>query len=597
MPDCDAALRQLSDLLNGDLDGGDAAALDRHLAACEPCYRKSVQLLRLDRAFTQMAARNQVWVAPKRQNKRFVFSLVGIAAAAAVLVAVYILTTPKPTAPMVVASVTGTVMLDDAAVGAGDEIRPGQSLVTGGKAQATLRFADSTVVEVSEKTTIRNLREADGKRLTLVRGDVAARVAPQATPMIFESKSGEARVLGTALRLVVDDELEQTRLEVTEGKVQLTRWSDRKSVDVAAGHFAVAAAGVELTARPLSTGKAPKDLFQFDYATLRGMLQLKSRAWATLPWHTSVAEAREAAFREKKPIFLFVASGQPLGKVGHNGIASRERVFSDPTNVKLLTEKFVLLAVDNNVHPHPDEVPWLDKNQVGYRSSTYAIAVLSPDGTRLAHGAVFDPDQARHIMTLGLKGFKPPTGPLEEIPRKGGTPLRQPPEGGAVMRVTWKGFFEAKSGVAQGKELAEALGSDRLWIRKDEVEALAKRTFPAGLKNRILKFAFLHFVGSQTRFDVGIDEAGRIVGQASGDEPAEDIALQGFLEVKDGKIVRFELLARGEGAATTDGFQASLSQAPPGQKVPLAVYLELGDPAAPIDRILPHGIAATNYFK
>jgi hypothetical protein len=39
----------------------------------------------------------------------------------------------------------------------------------------------------------------------------------------------------------------------------------------------------------------------------------KGELWRTIPWKISFLEGREAAAKEKKPIFVWVASGEPLG--------------------------------------------------------------------------------------------------------------------------------------------------------------------------------------------------------------------------------------------------------------------------------------------
>jgi len=39
----------------------------------------------------------------------------------------------------------------------------------------------------------------------------------------------------------------------------------------------------------------------------------KDELWSSIPWHVSIVEARNQAVREKKPIFVWVASGEPLG--------------------------------------------------------------------------------------------------------------------------------------------------------------------------------------------------------------------------------------------------------------------------------------------
>jgi len=39
----------------------------------------------------------------------------------------------------------------------------------------------------------------------------------------------------------------------------------------------------------------------------------KDELWRSIPWQVSILEGREQAAREKKPLFVWVASGEPLG--------------------------------------------------------------------------------------------------------------------------------------------------------------------------------------------------------------------------------------------------------------------------------------------
>jgi hypothetical protein len=115
-----------------------------------------------------------------------------------------------------------------------------------------VRYPDATSLDLAPGAAVRSLAEGPGgeKRVTLERGTFAAEVTrqPAGRPLRFLTPHAEATVLGTTLRLVV--EAGSTRLEVDEGKVRLTRLSDRKSVEVPSGHFAVAGAGLELAVRP-----------------------------------------------------------------------------------------------------------------------------------------------------------------------------------------------------------------------------------------------------------------------------------------------------------------------------------------------------------
>jgi len=120
----------------------------------------------------------------------------------------------------------------------------GEGVTTLGKdASAAVVFPDGTRVELRGETEVRDLAP---KRLFLSRGALEARVAKQASPLVFDTPQAEAKVLGTILRLQVD--AKGTLLEVDEGKVRLTRTSDQKAVDVVAGTFALAS---ELKAKPL----------------------------------------------------------------------------------------------------------------------------------------------------------------------------------------------------------------------------------------------------------------------------------------------------------------------------------------------------------
>lgn len=149
----------------------------------------------------------------------------------------------------------------------GDWLGQGQGLEVAG--QVVIRYPDGTLVEAGANSALAPV-EGEGKRLRLVRGGLHARVArqPEGTPMIFLTPQAEARVLGTTLRLVVEGEA--TRLEVFEGRVRLKRLADGRSVDVPAGHYAVAAAGAAPVARPLEAPD-PVALELEEFGTARGV--------------------------------------------------------------------------------------------------------------------------------------------------------------------------------------------------------------------------------------------------------------------------------------------------------------------------------------
>jgi ferric-dicitrate binding protein FerR (iron transport regulator) len=135
---------------------------------------------------------------------------------------------------------------------AGRLLVAGEGLETGGASgRAVVRFEDGTVIDLGPAGMVRGMsdhggREGVGRHIELSRGVLKAEVEarPPGQALVIATPHGEARVLGTALRVVVESG--GTRLEVTSGRVRLTRHADGQGVDVPSGHFAVAAAGVEL---------------------------------------------------------------------------------------------------------------------------------------------------------------------------------------------------------------------------------------------------------------------------------------------------------------------------------------------------------------
>ena len=86
----------------------------------------------------------------------------------------------------------------------------------------------------------------------------------------------------------------------------------RITVVVFAVSAAVAQFGV-LTYRSPAADQ-PAGLTVADFDKLYKELQPpKGELWRAIPWHVSIIGAREAAAKEKKPIFVWVASGEPLG--------------------------------------------------------------------------------------------------------------------------------------------------------------------------------------------------------------------------------------------------------------------------------------------
>ena len=51
-----------------------------------------------------------------------------------------------------------------------------------------------------------------------------------------------------------------------------------------------------------------------EFRRLHQLLEpVRGEAWRSIPWKTSMLQARDAALREGKPLFLWSMNGSPLG--------------------------------------------------------------------------------------------------------------------------------------------------------------------------------------------------------------------------------------------------------------------------------------------
>lgn len=147
--------------------------------------------------------------------------------------------------------------LDRSPASNGKDLAEGQALETGSaNSVSDLRFADGTILVLHANTRVRQpvsekvpVVSQRGKRVYLERGTLNAQVSkqPEGQPMLLTTHNAEATVIGT--RFLLTSGTNETRLEVVEGVVKLTRLFDHKSVMVRAGEYAVVTPGVELVAQ------------------------------------------------------------------------------------------------------------------------------------------------------------------------------------------------------------------------------------------------------------------------------------------------------------------------------------------------------------
>lgn len=275
----------------------------------------------------------------------------------------------------------------------------------------------------------------------------------------------------------------------------------------------------------------------------------------------------------------------------------------DAEIVKLLSTKFVAVAAGTEFDS-PAERKYIKSL---YRSSSVAY-VISPGGVKLSGKTnVWTPTEMKKVLEEGLANYKPEDEAevLKTLgPREEWGPTLRPPEGGLVIYATWKLLdpnARPQNSDARFTEVWNRMvGVDRVWIRKDEAALLAKGELPERVKMRLATFHPV--LGNLQRVDLMLHE-GRLSGSVrygskSGDQGYEAEVL-GFVEAKAGKVVRFDVVARGlwwGDGVEGDGTSAGLTTLPKGKKFPVVVAFTLADPSDGVGRVVPHAALGTSTY-
>lgn len=268
---CEETELLLTDLLAGELAAESAVALDAHLAGCSACREQAVQALRLDRALAERSAQSRLSdteaailaaLARPRRSSWPTWIRSGVAAAVllgiglTVFEMVYVANrSARVPTIATVEEVHGEVHVAGVAAVAGQPLRLGDGIQTIGEdSVAAIRFSDQTQVVLGPNSTIQELTDdaETGKRVVLTEGYLRAAVAkqPPGRPMVLWTPHAQVVVRGTTLSLV--NSPEATRVDLEEGKVEVTRRSDGEMVEVAAGSYSIVRPAPEsIAARPL----------------------------------------------------------------------------------------------------------------------------------------------------------------------------------------------------------------------------------------------------------------------------------------------------------------------------------------------------------
>ena len=233
--------------------------------------------------------------------------------------------------------------------------------------------------------------------------------------------------------------------------------------------------------------------------------------------------------------------------------------------------------------------------------TTQGFYIATPSGDLLLYNNNRDPAKLRRLMKQKLIEFesRSETPDEAEIQAQRLDPRYNPspPDGGLVLRVRAQvlGGYEPTEDHWR-KIFQTALSRDNLWISADEHRALVRGDVPLSLQHRIARFHLVDNTrGEPPMWDqeeIRESEMKLVDGRLRGSVHLEtgrgdrgyQAKLKGIVEVKDGVVRRFDMVALGQFWG-----EGTYTRGAPQGKFPLAISFTLADGSDVADRIPPQG--------
>ena len=289
----------------------------------------------------------------------------------------------------------------------------------------------------------------------------------------------------------------------------------------------------------------------------------------------------------------------------------RASTFADPEIVELLKTRFVPVAIDqaNQRRQQDTEGDFyrkialqradLDSSYNG-NGTTQGFYVATAAGELLLYNNNRDPPKVRRLMKETLSRFgRSHTSSVDsaaiEAKKIDSRYNISAPEGGLVLRVRAKvlGGYEPTNDRWQ-RVFQTALSRDNLWVSASEHKALVNGQVADSLLQRIARFHLVDNTRGEPPMwrpdeirsaEMKLDD-GRLSGEVHLEtgqaDRGYDAQLNGVVEIKDGSVVRFDMVALGE----FWGEGRYTRRAPPG-KFPLAISFTLADGTDVADQLVP----------
>ncbi len=250
-------------------------------------------------------------------------------------------------------------------------------------------------------------------------------------------------------------------------------------------------------------------------------------------------------------------------------MVDRASTFADDETLALLRKGFIAFApslteILKSRDPAGDFFRKVVNQRPEPRHSKQGYYICSPDGTLLKGWMYPRPDDGtmKRYLKEAMEKYE---APKEVAAIDAGRPDRfapQPPAGAAVAEVYTK-LLEAnwqKTNLERFEKIRGAIGRDRLWITKAEIQALSKNTLPDSLLERMIRYNLVDntrgvpstwgpadFKELTIRAvpDNGTLKIEGKVHLDAGGKRRYDAKLEGFIVVKGEALTRFDLVVQG----------------------------------------------------
>lgn len=241
----------------------------------------------------------------------------------------------------------------------------------------------------------------------------------------------------------------------------------------------------------------------------------------------------------------------------------RAKLKNDPALVNLICTRFIPVAVDHEIERRKDAEGELYRKAAGNAVSNSVFA-FDPSGKLLFQrlgGQIYE----KYVPALeaAIKDYQPAKAVAKQVSAGADRDehFYPVPADAVVVHVTSRMVSGDK-----GWPGPERWGRDNMWVRADEVAAMAKGELPDSLKKRIARCHLINTTGGHLtsgamwkpdhvkriemrladgRLTGEVDLEGQIKGPARNDHSRYSVRLLGFVEVKDGKLTRFDVVAVG----------------------------------------------------